>query len=74
MITLATATPSASWNGSHVILSIPSGEDTVEVAISLRDGELCSRSIAEACREGFVARVTASAQVVPFKPKRRRKS
>jgi hypothetical protein len=72
MIALATGTPTAKWNGAHVVLSVPSGEDTIEIALSLRDGELCYRAITEACREGFVARVTESARVMPFKEKRGR--
>jgi hypothetical protein len=71
---LTTGSTSARWDGSHVVLSVPSGGETVEIAMTLREGEVFLRHIEAACRDGFIERVKESAEVMPFKRPKRRKA
>lgn len=73
MIALATGFPSAEWSGSHVVLTVPSGDDTVQIALDLGQGEIAFRRIADACRDGFAARTAASAAVIDLASEKKKR-
>jgi hypothetical protein len=72
---IATDQPNAQWIGEQVIVSIPSGRDTIEIALSLHQALALAHDTIlqanEAMRADLLGRpVPACAQIVAF-PKRR---
>jgi hypothetical protein len=68
---IATDQPDAQWNGERVIVIIPSGRDTIEIALSLHHAmtlaHATQRQANEAMREDLLERpVPACAQIVAF--------
>lgn len=71
---IATDLPDAQWNGERVIVTVPSGRDTIEIAFSLHDAialvHTTKTQTNEALREDLLGRpVPACAQIIAF-PKR----
>jgi len=73
MLILATDGPGAKAEGDRIILNIPSGKDSLQIALSLNQALLCSaelrRVVSNALDSGFAA---ANAEVIKM-PSRRRK-
>ena len=57
---LATGNPTAEFDGEHVVISVPSGNATVEIAITPAHGQRLARDILNASDAAFEARRTAS--------------
>jgi hypothetical protein len=69
---IATDPATAQWNGDQVILTIPSGRDTIEIALSLHHALALANDTKmqahEAMREDLLGRpVPACAQILAFR-------
>jgi hypothetical protein len=64
--------PSVRWDGSNVVVSVPSGDMTVEIAMSLHQAISLDAEVRDACRDGFIQNAVESAEMLPFKKPRRK--
>jgi hypothetical protein len=57
---IATDTPDAQWSGGQVIVTIPSGRDTIEIALPLNYAAALAHRANLAQRDGFAHQRYAS--------------
>jgi hypothetical protein len=75
MIALCTGQPSVRHDGDRIIATIPSGNSEIEIALNYGQATRLGETIVRAARAAIYAdNVAASAEIVPLKPKRGRKS
>lgn len=67
---LATGTPKATFDGNHVILTVPSGNGEIEIALNPGNHcQFCIRELEAASVEAFDQRTRRGAEIIQFPAK-----
>jgi len=74
MMLLCTGKPSVQIEGERIVITIPSGKETVEVAMTLNEALVLRASVGRATDQALLSDFAApSAEVVAFVRRRKRK-
>ncbi len=74
MLILATDKPDAELQDGRIVLTIPSGKDRIEIALSLNQALCCQEMLKRATRDAYDTGFAATAADVIKLPAKRRKA